>query len=323
MRIAACAPVRNEQDSVGPLIDSLLAQSRPPDEIIIADGGSTDKTVAVVRSRIADGQPVKLVEIGPAFPGRGRNEAVRAASTDWVAFIDAGIRAERRWLERLCDQATADVDVVLGGFEPIAETFFKRCAALAYVSPRVPSEGKAAAGWRGRFIASSLIRRNVWERVGGFPEHLRSAEDHLFLDALEDLPARIVVAPEATVHWEIQPDLASTLRRFALYSRYGILAGRYKGWTQALVRRYSGCAMAAAATGPAAPITLAGLVSTQLGLRALRAMMLKPEFLEPSLPARVSQLVTTTALIGAIDLAAFEGLARYLWLDVARPRFMS
>ena len=44
---------------------------------------------------------------------------------------------------------------------------------------------------RPRFIASALMRRRVWETVGGFPEHLRSAEDLLFMNQVDEANFRI------------------------------------------------------------------------------------------------------------------------------------
>src|SRR5947207_2013565 len=125
MRVAIAVPVRDEEATIEALIDSLLAQTRPPDQIIIADGGSIDRTVELVERRIDRGEPIKLIQIGAAFPGRGRNESVRATDCEWVAFVDAGIRAELTWLERLVGyvELHPETDLVLGNFEPIAETF--------------------------------------------------------------------------------------------------------------------------------------------------------------------------------------------------------
>ena len=41
-RISVVVPVRDEEDSIRDLLESLLAQTRPPDEIVITDGGSID-----------------------------------------------------------------------------------------------------------------------------------------------------------------------------------------------------------------------------------------------------------------------------------------
>ncbi|HRI55746.1 MAG TPA: glycosyltransferase, partial [Anaerolineae bacterium] len=50
MRVSVICTVLNEAEAVGRLLDSLAAQSRPPDEVIIVDGGSSDGTPAVVMS---------------------------------------------------------------------------------------------------------------------------------------------------------------------------------------------------------------------------------------------------------------------------------
>ena len=50
MRISVIVPVRDEAQSISALLEGLLAQSRPPDEIVIADGGSIDETAAIAVS---------------------------------------------------------------------------------------------------------------------------------------------------------------------------------------------------------------------------------------------------------------------------------
>jgi len=47
-RVSVIATVKNEAQTVHRLLDSLAAQTRPPDEVIIVDGGSTDETVEVL-----------------------------------------------------------------------------------------------------------------------------------------------------------------------------------------------------------------------------------------------------------------------------------
>ena len=64
MRISVICTVLNEGESIRRLMDSLVAQSRQPDEIVIVDGGSRDNTVAVIQE-YADRLPLRvLVEPG-------------------------------------------------------------------------------------------------------------------------------------------------------------------------------------------------------------------------------------------------------------------
>jgi hypothetical protein len=91
---------------------------------------------------------------------------------------------------------------------------------------------------RSRFIASSLMRRKVWEQVGGFPEHLRSAEDLLFMHKIEDAGFVITYQPAAIVHWDLQPGLWRTFKRFVTYSENNIRANLWKQWQSPIFKRY-------------------------------------------------------------------------------------
>lgn len=236
--VSVVTPVRNEAESLPALIDALLNQTFPPAEVIVVDGGSTDRTVEVVRGYAARDERVRLVEQGEAAsPGRNRNTGVAAARYDWIAFIDAGIRPELTWLAELV-RAVADApatEVVYGNFEPVTDTFFERCAALAYPPPK---QDRPGGQMRGPFIASSLVRRNVCRAVGGFPD-LRAAEDLIFMERIERAGYRIAWSPRAIVWWHLRPTLVSTFRRFVLYSKHNVWIKRQHGWHYGLARQYA------------------------------------------------------------------------------------
>ena len=235
-RVAVVIPARDEEATIGPLLDSLLAQSRPPDEIIVVDAGSTDATAARVESRAGGRVPVQLIRGERSYPGTARNQGVRSTDTDFVAFTDAGIQVDPKWLERLVERIINDpeVDVVYGSYEPVLESYFQECAALAYIpAPTAGPDGPI----RGPSLASSLVRRSVWERVGGFPP-FRAAEDLIFMDAVERSGARIAFAPGAVVHWQIPAGWRTTLRRFTLYSKHNLVAGRGRYWHMGVLRQY-------------------------------------------------------------------------------------
>ena len=128
LQVTLVVPVRNEERSLRRLVESIRAQTRPPDEVILVDGGSVDGTVAVAGALTAYDPRFRVIEAGDATPGCGRNVGIAAARFDWVALTDAGIRLEPMWLERLLDVAEADpaIEVVYGNYEPVARTFFER-----------------------------------------------------------------------------------------------------------------------------------------------------------------------------------------------------
>src|SRR5215204_3677358 len=237
MKVSVIVPVRDEENSIRELLDSLLAQTRPPDEIVITDGGSVDSTAQIIEEYIRRGAPVRLIRAGAALPGRGRNLGAAQASFEWLAFTDAGIRLANNWLEALVARAEAGgaIDVVYGSWQPVTNTFFKQCAAIAYVPPPAPRDGMLM---RPRFIASTLLRREAWQAVNGFPEDLRSAEDLIFMDRVENAGYRFVFEPRAQVYWDLRPTLWSTFKRFLVYSRNNIRAGLFRQWQSTILVRY-------------------------------------------------------------------------------------
>ncbi len=237
LRISVAIPVRNEEQSIGQLLDCLQNQTLAPAEILVTDGGSTDRTAQIIEEHNHGPIPVRLIRAGQALPGRGRNLAAAQAENEWVAFVDAGVRPEPTWLESLAKRAqgTTDVDVVYGNYEPVTDTLFKLCAVMTYVAPPSEIDGKLV---RPRSIASALMKRSVWQSVGGFPEDLRSAEDLVFMNRIDSACHRVTTAPEALVHWQVQPTMWRTFRRFIEYARSNMRAGLWRQWQAAIFKRY-------------------------------------------------------------------------------------
>jgi glycosyltransferase involved in cell wall biosynthesis len=213
------------------LLDSVARQKRPPDELVVVDAGSSDGTGALVSSYTPPA-PTRLVVEGPLFPGAARNAGVRAAGHPWVAFTDGGVTLDPAWLYELVSAAEGEAaDVVFGSYDPVCDTFFRRCAALAYV----PAPGPH--GVRGPSVASMVVTRDAFERAGRFPA-FRAAEDLIFMERLFALPLRIAYAPRAVVRWQLAPDAGRTFRRFALYSEHNLRAGRGRYWHLGVLRHY-------------------------------------------------------------------------------------
>ena len=322
MSISVVVPVLNEEDSIRQLLDGLISQTRRPDEIVLTDGGSVDRTRAIIESYIERKAPVRLVREDAALPGRGRNLAAERATSEWLAFIDAGIRPANDWLAALAERAgqEAGADVVYGAWEPVTDSFFKECAAIAYVPPPVLTEGEYM---RPHFIASSLMRRSVWRAAGGFPEHLRSAEDILFMDKVKEANFRTVYAPRAVVRWDIQPNLRRTFKRFRSYSRHNLRAGLFKQWQATIFKRY---ALVLILTLPALVFgnwlwwlgSVLALWLLMLAARAVVSLRRNRRVYPASAGRQVLRFFALVPLLAAIDAAAFAGSLDWLIKDELR-----
>ena len=317
MKVSVIVPVRDEEGTIRVLLDGLLDQTRLPDEIVITDGGSLDGTAQIIEEYIQKGAPVRLIRADAALPGRGRNLAAAQSRFEWLGFIDAGIRPSKGWLEALVRRAQEheSIDVVYGSMEPVTNTFFKECAAIAYVRPPRTRKGVEV---RPRFIASALFRRAAWEAVKGFPEHLRSAEDLVFMDRVDAAGFRYVHEPMANVYWDLRPTLGSTFRRFLVYSRNNIRAGLWRQWQASILSRYLFLVVLSIGIAFIEPRWLWLPFALWLAMLAARAAVsiTRNRFCYPaSLRRNLLRGVLLILIIAAIDAAAILGSIQWLFLD--------
>src|SRR5258708_18506628 len=82
--------VLNEGEAARGVLESLCGQTLRPDEVVIADGGSRDQTVAVLREYEAR-LPLRVVSAPGSSIAQGRNAAIRAARGSILAVTDAGV----------------------------------------------------------------------------------------------------------------------------------------------------------------------------------------------------------------------------------------
>ncbi len=235
--VSLVIPVRNETRALPGLFTAIRSQTLHPDEVIIVDGGSTDGTYQHAVDLASSDSRYRVVDAGPASPGRGRNIGIEHARNPWIAMTDAGCIPRPRWLEALRTAATANpkITVVAGSYEPIASGVW-----ASYIWPLIaPPTHNTPNGWiRGPSVASMLVSRSAWRAAGRFPD-LRAAEDLLFFERLTASGANWSFAPEAVVEWEAPQSLLAHFRRTRLYSRINVEAGLQGRWHYGVVRQYA------------------------------------------------------------------------------------
>jgi glycosyltransferase involved in cell wall biosynthesis len=180
--VTVLLPVRDEEINVLPCLDSLLMQTAHP-RVRVIDDGSTDATAALVRGRIAESPQLALLAAGPLPDGwRGKVHALevgaRGAETPWLLLTDADTRHHPEALARSL-AAAGELDghrldaVSLAGFQEargLAENLLTPAvfALLDLLLGDWPAVAGAVGGpaiANGQYI---LVRREAWERCGGF-----------------------------------------------------------------------------------------------------------------------------------------------------------
>ena len=221
MMISLVCTVRDEADTIAALLDSMLSQTRQPDEIVVNDCGSHDSTAAIVAGYAARDQRVRLVSGGHNIPS-GRNNAVAQSKGDMIACTDAGLTLDPGWLAAIiAPLERGEADLVGGFFTPAPRSLFE--LALGATNYRDVDEINPATFLP--FGKSMAFRREVWERVGGFPTWASHCEDLIFDIAVERAGYRRSFAPGAIVSFQPRPSLRDFARQYFLYARGDGVAG--------------------------------------------------------------------------------------------------
>lgn len=166
-RISVIVPCRDAARWVGDALDSILAQRRPADEIVVIDDGSCDDSPAIVR---AFGSRVRWSAQAPAGISAARNRGVELASGTLLAFLDAddlwpvdSLEARLALLE-----TRPQLDCVYGWIDPFLDTRALADGACAPADPGGPRPGRLAG--------ALLVRRRAFERIGPFDPSYRLGE---------------------------------------------------------------------------------------------------------------------------------------------------
>jgi len=238
-KVSLIIPLKDEEKSVQGLIDSISLQTVLPDEVIFVDGGSRDRTKAIIQDNLGKLTfNTRLIAVKKAYPGEARNIGIEESRHGLIAFTDGGITLDKKWLEELAQGVKKDVltDVVYGAYEPVLDSFMKECSLIAYIPPKEKvGEGMA---FRTNFIASSIFKKSICRKAGGFPS-FRAAEDKVFMDKVRASGARIFYTDKAVAYWQIAGSLKAIFKRFSMYSAHDILAGRARDWHYSIFRTYA------------------------------------------------------------------------------------
>ena len=226
--VSIVIPCLNEERYITNLLDSLAAQDYGAEgiEVLVADGGSTDRTRELVRDYPSKFRRLELVDNPKRITVGGLNAGMDAARGDcWVIIGAHGqVRADfvRASVEALQRTGAACVG---GPIETIGEGTVGKAIAAAMSSPFGVGNAKFRyAGEEGEVdtVPFGCYHRRVWDVVGRFDETVDGADEDSYNARLIEAGGRIMLVP--TIHSSYFP--RRTLKALAKqYWEYGAAKG--------------------------------------------------------------------------------------------------
>ena len=179
-------------------LESVMAQSRPPTEVIVVDDGSADDTAELVADRFPTTRLIRQENRGVSA---ARNRGIEAAAGEWIALLDSDDEWRPEKLEKQLDALQAQPELRICHTDEIwirrgrrvnprqihakhGGWIFRQCLPLCAMSP-----------------SSIVIHRSVFEEVGLFDEQLPACEDYdLWLRICHRYPVLLVDEPLVVKH---------------------------------------------------------------------------------------------------------------------------
>jgi succinoglycan biosynthesis protein ExoA len=230
--ISVVIPVYNEERHIAECLDSVLAQDYPADryEVIVADGGSNDRTRAIVEKFATQHPNVGLIDNPGRMQAAGLNTAILASRGAVIARQDGhaqwGPNHLRRSVELL---AATGADNVGGLQEAIGDGPSGRAIARAMSSPF------GVGGARFRYsrqeqemptVFLGTFRRTAFERIGLFDEAYPPHEDYELNERIRSTGGHIVFSPDLRTRYHVRDGLASLARQYYRYGRGKVRVAR-------------------------------------------------------------------------------------------------
>lgn len=307
-------PVLNEERDIDAVLDAVLAQTETRIEVLVADGGSTDRTVAMVERRAEADRRIRLLSNPGRIQAAGLNVARGAARADVLVRVDGHSFIPPDYVERCLALLASTGGAGVGG----------RMVATGDGTPTSDAVALAVNGWwgagpagfhhdRGGVRSAETVylgcyRSEAVEAVGGWATDVGVNEDYELNHRLREAGDQIYFDPTLTVGYRPRGSYRGVARQ---YFRYGA--------SKAIVMTRHPGSVRARQLLPAAllPAVVGGTGRGVLG-RACRMVLLA--WLATLGTAAAAERASVTRRIAAVGVAADMHLswAAGLWTGIAR-----
>ncbi len=325
--ISVVVPVRNEELFLGGTLEQLLGQDYPPErfEVLVADGGSTDRTREVALAFGAAHANVRLLENPAQWSSAGRNAGIRASRGDLVVVIDGHCDVNNpQYLTELAHAfATSGADAV-GRPQPLdveGASPLQRAISAARASRLGHHPDSHIYSDRSGFVPPQSVavayRREVFDRIGFFDEAFDACEDVEFNHRLARAGLRCWFTPRVAIRYHPRGSLAGLFRQMSRYGRGRVRLLRKHPDTFTVPGFVPGVFVAGLVTGPL--LSLCSSVLCLLWLGGLAVYLLTVLLFSVAVALKKRELALLP-LLPAVYATIHLGAGTGQWLELLRRR---
>ena len=206
--VSLAMPSYNEEHYIEACLRSLLSQTYPADrmEILVADGGSQDRTREIVNRIAAEDPRVRLLDNSEhRIQSYGMNLCIQESRGEFILVTDVHAEYAHNYVEALVDAfLKTGADVAGGAQRAKAETWFQKALCAALESPLgvggAPYRSPEKEGWVDTVFPGSF-RRSILEKVGLYDVKAVTNEDAELQQRVLEAGGRVYLSKDVVVHY--------------------------------------------------------------------------------------------------------------------------
>ncbi len=198
--VSVIIPVYNGEAFLRETLESVLAQTYHPLEIIVVDDGSTDGSVSLLHPY---GDRITLLQQANKGVAAARNAGIKHASGDYIALIDQ----DDIWEPQKTAQQAAYLDAHPGcGYVLSRQTYFLQPGTMCppWLKPTL-----LHGDYTGYIVGTMLARRAVFEQVGLFDTHYPGGDDTAWFFSAKDMQIPLRHLPQVVLRKRVHGDNVS------------------------------------------------------------------------------------------------------------------
>lgn len=224
MQLSIIVPVFNEIKYIHPLLGSLLMQDGVEKEIFLADGGSTDGTVAVIEAYAQQHSNVHLVRNEKKYVSFGFNKAFPQTTGKYITLMGAhALYPDGFFSNGLKYLEAGECDVVGGPLLQEGKTPAGKAIAYAMSSKWGVGGTEFRTERRKMYVDSvafAIYKREIFEKIGLLDEELVRNQDDELHYRMNAAGYRILMVPEMQCVYYVRDSLSALFRQYYQYGLY-------------------------------------------------------------------------------------------------------